>query len=1074
MSKEKRPVKLSITIPDTTAQDEGAPLINNSLVLTPGGHRIQTPTSPADKVRTLLTPTKSDRGDSSSSSDEDGDEEAALTNVLHEHYLYCQLNRLCHFPDGETGWKEVARWLKYEEKLEMGERWSKPHVATSSMHSLLELRSYFEDGSAVVELDAVMKHGCIREMAEVLGECIKKQHPYLTEAQLNEITDVLVGPYKHANRTADSKKKKERVKSQKSMEEDKEPESPKKKKRISRKGSVSEIPKEYHVYAEGVLPSDLKPYKPNKKLLKKIPPGAEIVNILVGQLSILEKPIVALVRLCQGQILSGIAEVELPTRFVFVALGPMEGKNIREYEELGRAAGTLFSDKVFSEVAYRASNRNDILDGIDEYIDEVTVLPPSVWDPEIRLMPPSSSINENKLRERLMTNKRYGHELELEPHDCGDPSLKRTGKIFGGLINDIKRRYPLYKSDIVDGFHIQSVATIVFLFFACITPIVTFGGLMGTATDGLMGTMESILSGAICGILFALFAGQPLTIVGATGPLLIFESILYQFCKEQEVDFLAFRFWVGAWSTFILLVIVMFDLSFLVGYITRFTEESFSVLISLIFIMEAFKKAIAVWGKYPVHTGVVREDPAYTCYCVNPGNNTSQPPIVAPPEGLITEDNGTASNYTIIPKTPFNPYNWSELVLGGCITHDGKVEVNHDCISAHECINQDWLLIGDACHDPKVVDSVPDVFLLSLFLFLGTFVLAMFFRSWRNARYFPSVVRFRVADFAVLLSILANTGLDYGFGLSTPKLNVPEKFATTVPSRGWFANPVNLGSSWYLALLAALPAMLGTILIFLDQQITCVIINRKDHKLKKPPGYHLDLFILAITIMICSTLGLPWFVAATVRSITHLKSLAKQSEVSVPGETPTFEGIREQRLTGFCIHVLIAVSVFCTPILKFIPMPVLYGVFLYMGVTSLGGVQFIQRIKIMLMPAKYQPDYVYLRHVPTERVHIFTAIQILCMVGMWVVKSIKKIAITFPLLVLALCFVRKAMDFWYFTQQDLYWLDHILPEEERRRKEDEALKNCHDPDELALLEKEKPWPHQDGGKSGSSSSLKKE
>ena len=35
-------------------------------------------------------------------------------------------------------------------------------------------------------------------------------------------------------------------------------------------------------------------------------------------------------------------------RFVFLALGPMEGKNIREYEELGRAAGTLFSDKVKS------------------------------------------------------------------------------------------------------------------------------------------------------------------------------------------------------------------------------------------------------------------------------------------------------------------------------------------------------------------------------------------------------------------------------------------------------------------------------------------------------------------------------------------------------------------------------------------------------------------------------------------------------------------------------------------------------------------------------------------------------
>jgi len=39
------------------------------------------------------------------------------------------------------------------------------------------------------------------------------------------------------------------------------------------------------------------------------------------------------------------------------------------------------------------------------------------------------------------------------------------------------------------------------------------------------------MSGAICGVLYATFAGQPLTIVGATGPLLIFESILYYLCK---------------------------------------------------------------------------------------------------------------------------------------------------------------------------------------------------------------------------------------------------------------------------------------------------------------------------------------------------------------------------------------------------------------------------------------------------------------------------------------------------------------------------------------------------------------
>jgi len=78
------------------------------------------------------------------------------------------------------------------------------------------------------------------------------------------------------------------------------------------------------------------------------------------------------------------------------------------------------------------------------------------------------------------------------------------------------------------------------------------------------------------------------------------------------------------------------------------------------------------------------------------------------------------------------------------------------------------------------------------------------------------------------------------------------------------------------------------------------------------------------------------------------------------------------------------------------------------------------------MPQKYQPDYPYLRYVRITRVHLFTFIQIVALVGMFAVKSIKSIAIVFPLLVLATCFVRKLMD-KIFHQEELYWLDDILP-----------------------------------------------
>ncbi len=44
------------------------------------------------------------------------------------------------------------------------------------------------------------------------------------------------------------------------------------------------------------------------------------------------------------------------------------------------------------------------------------------------------------------------------------------------------------------------------------------------------GTMESIVSGAVVGIMYALFSGQPMTIMGSTGPVLVFESIIYRMC----------------------------------------------------------------------------------------------------------------------------------------------------------------------------------------------------------------------------------------------------------------------------------------------------------------------------------------------------------------------------------------------------------------------------------------------------------------------------------------------------------------------------------------------------------------
>lgn len=51
------------------------------------------------------------------------------------------------------------------------------------------------------------------------------------------------------------------------------------------------------------------------------------------------------------------------------------------------------------------------------------------------------------------------------------------------------------------------------------------------------------------------------------------------------------------------------------------------------------------------------------------------------------------------------------------------------------------------------------------------------------------------------------------------------------------------------------------------------------------------------------------------------------------------------------------------PILSHIPLAVLFGIFLYMGVTSLSGIQLFDRILLLFKPPKYHPDVPYVKRV---------------------------------------------------------------------------------------------------------------
>ncbi|KAF6083015.1 solute carrier family 4 member 9 [Phyllostomus discolor] len=844
--------------------------------------------------------------------------------------LFIQLNELLGWPQ-VLEWRETGRWVLFEEKLEVGGgRWSAPHVPTLALPSLQKLRSLLAEGLVLLDCPA-------QSLLELVEQVTRVES--LSPELRGQLQSLLLQRPQHLIRTTGTRPCRGSAHPRESSHDEEAP---------------------------------LKEQRQNA-LRHKLPPGAEAGAVLAGELGFLAQPLGAFVRLQDPVVLGSLTEVPLPSRFFCLLLGPPTLG--RSYHEMGRAMAVLLSDPQFQWSVRRASNLHDLLAALDAFLEEVTVLPPGRWDPTSRIPPPKCLPSQHKrlplqtqevkgpsAQRRARAEDRHGH-----PQHTPSPELQRTGRLFGGLVQDVRRKASWYPSDFLDALHPQCFSAVLYIYLATITNAITFGGLLGEATDGAQGVLESFLGTAVAGAAFCLMAGQPLTILSSTGPVLVFERLLFNFSRDYSLDYLPFRLWVGIWVATFCLVLVATEASVLVRYFTRFTEEGFCALISLIFIYDAVGKMLSLTRAYPIQRP---GSPAYGCFCQypDPGGNESQWTRTKPEDrdDILSMDLGL---------------------------------VNASLLPPPECVRRGGHPRGPSCH------TVPDIAFFSLLLFLTSFLFAMALKHVKTSRFFPSVVRKVLSDFSSVLAILLGCGLDAFLGLATPKLMVPREFKPTLPGRDWLVSSFGT-NPWWLSVAAALPALLLSILIFMDQQITAVILNRAEYRLRKGAGFHLDFFCVALLMLLTSALGLPW----------------------------------EQRLTGLVVFILTGISIFLAPILKFIPMPVLYGIFLYMGVAAISSIQFTKRVQLLLMPAKHQPDLLLLRHVPLSRVHLFTAIQLACLGLLWIVKSTPA-AIIFPIMLLGLVGVRKALE-WVFSPQELLWLDELMPEKERSTPEKGLEPEC--------------------------------
>jgi hypothetical protein len=389
-------------------------------------------------------------------------------------------------------------------------------------------------------------------------------------------------------------------------------------------------------------------------------------------------------------------------------------------------------------------------------------------------------------------------------------------------------------------------------------------------------------------------------------------ATLAQLASKMNLPFLPLYAWTGLWTSVILFISSMTSASNLVKYLTRFTDEIFSVLISTIFVVEAVSDI---------------------------GSTFSSP----------------ASTFAKA--------------------------------------------------------------LLTLVCATTTYTVATTLKGLRKTAYFNKTIRNTLSNFAPTIGVVSASliarwaRISQGVGVaSLPTLAIPAVFGTTT-GRPWLVPLFDLPvwARW----AAFFPALMATVLLFLDQNITVRLVNNPRWKMTKGrrkgnvlDGMHADMLVISILTALQSLVGIPWLVAATVRSLSHVGALSKYDK---DGKV---EGTIEQRLTGVSIHTLIGCSVlFAKPrqLLTQVPLPVLMGLFMYLGTSALPGNEMWERIVGLVTDKKVAPKQPWSDTVPKNVTNLFTGIQVACLAAMFWVKE-SPYGVLFPIVIAMLAPIRFGLE----------------------------------------------------------------
>ncbi|XP_025731985.1 solute carrier family 4 member 11 isoform X3 [Callorhinus ursinus] len=528
-----------------------------------------------------------------------------------------------------------------------------------------------------------------------------------------------------------------------------------------------------------------------------------------------------------------------------------------------------------------------------------------------------------------------------------------------GIREDIARRFPVYPLDFTDGIIGKNkavgkyITTTLFLYFTCLLPTIAFGSLNDENTNGAIDVQKTMAGQSIGGLLYALFSGQPLVVLLTTAPLALYIQVICGICGDYELDFNTFYAWTGLWNSFFLALYALFNLSLVMRLFKRSTEEIIALFISITFMLDAVKGMVKIFQKY--------------YYDHDFGNYYTDSTSLVSLLGLGTSLNNslhTALNTSLLTRP-------SQLTsMSHHAEHPGR-----------------------------------ETAVLSLLIMLGTLWLSYTLYQFKKSPYLHPCMREILSDCALPISVLTFS-LISSYGFQEIKMS---QFRYN-PSKSLF----EMAEMHSLSLGAIASAMglgfLLSLLFFIEQNLVAALANAPENRLVKGTAYHWDLLLIALINSGLSLFGLPWIHAAYPHSPLHVRALALVEERVENGHIyETIVNVKETRLTTLGASILVGFSLLLLPFpLQWIPKPVLYGLFLYIALTSIDGNQLFERVALLLKDQTSYPPTHYIRRVPQRKIHYFTGLQVLqllllCAFGMSTLPYMKMI---FPLIMIAMIPIR--------------------------------------------------------------------